>query len=250
VLYEGLKLENKQPIVTLCNRFSKQKGNRRRWIMNYRRHFIKLIIGGFTGLGLIFSPLAAWIRPVWAAAKKIILPKGTRMENLIGKNPTNLDTRNLDLTPLEDFETMGLDDHPVNLSKWQLEIDGRVEDPVKLTYSQIIERPPVKRDVLLICPGVFAYHARWEGISASKLLEIARIHPDATHVSFSGPEGSDEKSVRFSKEDILSERVFLAYRVNGQVLPRKHGFPLRVVAEGHYGGEWIKYVYKITAYKS
>ena len=60
--------------------------------MNNRRHFIKLILGGFAGLGLIFSPLAAGIRLVWAKAKKNILPKGTRMKNLIGKDPANLGT--------------------------------------------------------------------------------------------------------------------------------------------------------------
>ena len=55
----------------------KQNSNRNRLFMNHRRHFIKLIMGGFAGLGLIFSPLAAGIRLVWAAAKKIILPIGT-----------------------------------------------------------------------------------------------------------------------------------------------------------------------------
>jgi sulfoxide reductase catalytic subunit YedY len=219
-------------------------------MMNYRRHFIKLILSGFAGLGFLLSPLAAGFRLAWAKTKKIILRKGTRMENLIGKNPADLDTRNLDLTPLEDFETMGLDDHRVNLNKWQLEIDGLVQKPFKLAYSQVIELAPVKRDVLMICPGVFAYHARWEGISVGKLLEMARVNPDATHVIFSGPKGTREKSERFLIEDILSERVFLAYGVNDQVLPRQHGFPLRVVAEGYYGGEWLKYVYKITAYKS
>ena len=227
-----------------------QKRNRKRLFMNHRRHFMKMILGGFAGLGLIFSPLAVGIRLVWAAAKKIILPKGTPMETLIGKNPGDLDTQNLDLTPLEKFETMGLDDHQVDLNTWRLEINGRVQNPVKLTYAQVIEIPPVRRDVLLICPGVFAYHARWEGISVAKLLEMARINPDATHVSFSGPEGTYEKSERFPLEDILSGRVFLAYRVNDRVLPKKHGFPLRVVAEGYYGGDWVKYVHKITAHKS
>ncbi len=47
-------------------------------------------------------------------------------------------------------------------------------------------------------------------------------------------------------EDVISNRVFLAYQVNGEVLPRRHGFPLRVVAEGYYGYDWVKYVRKIT----
>ena len=217
--------------------------------MKERRQFIKLMLGLSTGTGFLLSPLATGMRLVWAAAKKIILPKGTRMETLVGKNPANLDTQNLDLTPLEEFETMGLDDHHVNLNTWRLEISGRVQRPVKLTYSQVIEIPSVKRDVLVVCPGFFAYHARWEGVSAAKLLEMAQASPDATHVFFSGPDGTYEKSERFPMEDILSEKVFLAYRVNDNVLPEKHGFPLRVVAEGYYGGDWVKYVDKITAIK-
>jgi sulfoxide reductase catalytic subunit YedY len=38
------------------------------------------------------------------------------------------------------------------------------------------------------------------------------------------------------------KKIFLAYRVNGQELPKKHGFPLRLVYEDAYGSEWIKYV--------
>lgn len=219
-------------------------------IMKKRRQFIKMILGFFAGLGVLFSPLAAGMRLVWAEAKKMILPKGTRMETLVNKNPEDLDTQNLDLTPLEEFETMGLDDHQVDLNKWQLEISGLVQRPVKLRYSQITEIPSVKRDVLLICPGFFAYHARWEGVSVAKLLEMAQASPDVTHVSFSGPEGRYEKTERFPIEDIRSEKVFLAYKVNDNVLPKKHGFPLRVVAEGYYGGNWVKYAYKVTAHKS
>ena len=217
--------------------------------MEKRRQFIKLMLGFFAGLGLLFSPLAAGIRWVWAKAQKIILPKGTQVKTLIGKNPANLDTRNLDLTPTEKFGTMGLDSHQVDLNKWQLEISGRVQRPIKLRYSQVTEMPSVKKDVLLICPGVFAYHARWEGVSVAKLLEMAQTSPDVTHVSFSGPKGRGEKTERFPIEDIRTGKVFLAYRVNGKVLPEKHGYPLRLVAEDYYGGVWVKYVYKVTADK-
>jgi len=218
-------------------------------VMNKRRQFIKLILGFLAGMGVLFSPLAAGIRWIWAKAQKIILPKGTRTETLIGKNPANLDTRNLDLTPLEKFETMGLDSHQVDLNKWQLEISGRVQRPIKLRYSQLTEMPSVKKDVLLICPGFFAYHARWQGVSVAKLLEKAQSSSDVTHVSFSGPEGRNERTERFPIEDIRSDKVFLAYNVNNNVLPEKHGFPLRAVAEGYYGSRWVKYVYKIMVHK-
>jgi sulfoxide reductase catalytic subunit YedY len=91
--------------------------------------------------------------------------------------------------------------------------------------------PSIERNVLLICPGVFAYHARWKGVSVAKLLETAEMDTGVTNVTFSGPDGTYEKTERFPIEDILSDKVFLAYSVNDNVLPKKHGFPLRVVAE-------------------
>jgi sulfoxide reductase catalytic subunit YedY len=218
--------------------------------MHNRRQFIKTILGFLGGLGLAFGPIANGVGVVFAKVKKIILPKGTRMNSLAGKNPANLDTRNLDLTPVEEFETMGLDDHDVYLNKWQLEIDGHVHRSLRLTYNQIIQMPSIERNVLLICPGVFAYHARWKGISVAKLLETAEVGSGVTYVTFSGPDRTYEKTERFPIEDILSDKVFLAYSVNDSVLPKKHGFPLRVVAEDYYGGDWVKYVYRVTVNKS
>jgi sulfoxide reductase catalytic subunit YedY len=34
--------------------------------------------------------------------------------------------------------------------------------------------------------------------------------------------------------------------VNGKDLPRRHGFPLRVVAEDSYGSDWVKYVTRVS----
>jgi sulfoxide reductase catalytic subunit YedY len=217
--------------------------------MHNRRQFLKMITGFVSGMGLLFSPFANGARHVFAKAKKILLPEGTRMETLVGKHPASLDTRSLELTPLEEFATMGLSDHDVALDKWRLEIKGHVHRSLRLTYNQIIQMPPIERNVLLICPGVFAYHARWKGISVAKLLETAGGDSAATHVTFSGPEGTYGKTERFPLKDILADKVFLAYGVNDSVLPKKHGFPLRVVAEDYYGGDWVKYVYRVTVNK-
>jgi sulfoxide reductase catalytic subunit YedY len=52
---------------------------------------------------------------------------------------------------------------------------------------------------------------------------------------------------QFNLEDVRSNKVFLAYEVNGKVLPQKHGFPLRAVAEDSYGSTWTKYVNTVEA---
>ena len=214
--------------------------------MEKRRQFLKKTLGFVSAVSLLFTPLFSLLRVVYAETKRIILPKGTKRQSLAQKNPKHLDTRNLEITPLKDFETMGLDDHEVNPDQWRLHIDGRVKEPQKLTYTELKAMPSIERKVLLICPGVFAIYGRWKGISMERLLQRSGIDKDATHVTFDGPEGDYEKVERFPLEEILSGKVFLAYEVNGKPLPTKHGFPLRLVAEDHYGNDWVKYVYKVT----
>jgi sulfoxide reductase catalytic subunit YedY len=193
--------------------------------------------------------MGKWLAKAYAETKRILLPKGTDLSTLSNKNPATLDTRNLEVRPLKDFETMGQDDYKVNLKSWRLIIEGNVDAAMKLTYPRILELPSIERKVLLICPGFFANHGSWKGVSLMTVLNLARINADTTHIIVSGPQGSYEKAEKFPIADIRSDKVFLAYQVNGVDLPQKHGFPLRIVAEDYYGNDWVKYVYKIEAIK-
>ena len=73
------------------------------------------------------------------------------------------------------------------------------------------------------------------------------LKPGVTRVAFSGPKGDRSRTEEFPIADIRSGKVFLAWQVNGEPLPEKHGFPLRVVAEEYYGARWLKFVDTITA---
>jgi len=213
-----------------------------------RRYFIKTMIRLLAGISLFLGLLSAALQRAWAETKRIILPKGTKMSSLVNHNPATLDARNLEVIALEDFETMGLTDHQVNLDQWRLEVTGIVKKPLKLSYAQLLKLPSIERDVLLICPGFFTNHGRWKGVSVMELLKMAGAEAGITHVSFRGPAGRYAKAERFPMDEIIADKIFLAYRVNGNVLPKEHGYPLRVVAEDHYGSEWVKYVHKIEAH--
>jgi DMSO/TMAO reductase YedYZ molybdopterin-dependent catalytic subunit len=130
-----------------------------------RRNFIRKTIHFLGGIGLLGGPLLTVVKNGWAQTKRIILPKGTPMSSLISRNPATLDTRKLEVTPLEKFETMGLTDHEVDLNRWRLEITGEVRKPLQITYSQLLARPAIERNVILICPGFFTNYGRWKGIS-------------------------------------------------------------------------------------
>jgi DMSO/TMAO reductase YedYZ molybdopterin-dependent catalytic subunit len=217
--------------------------------MEKRRQFLRKIFGFVAGVSLSLTPAFSLLKAALAKSARTILPKGTKRETLVNQNPADLDATHLEVTPLQDFGTMGLSDHAENLGKWRLQVIGHVENPLGLKYDEILAMPAIERSVLLICPGFFANHGRWKGISIRTILEMAHAKKDATHVSVYGPEGDHQNSQRYPMQDIQSDKVFLAYEVNGKPLPQRHGFPLRAVAEDHFGYDWVKYVYKVEVNK-
>lgn len=211
-----------------------------------RREIIKLLLSICAGASVYGSKIGSGLRTAYAKAKKVLLPKGTEMETLTSKNPAKLDASNLDTSPMSEFDVMGQTEHKADLNEWRLSLSGAIETPKILTYEEVGKLPSIERNVLIICPGFFAYNGLWKGISMAKLLTDAKLKADVTHVKFSGPKGIAKKSKNFSIEEVMMEKVFLAYQVNGKPLPQHHEFPLRLVAEDHYGGCWVKYVDTMT----
>ncbi len=212
-----------------------------------RRKFVRLVVTALAGLEALFMPIVSTIGRVFASSGRIVVPRGTERSDLVNKDPKTLDTRNLEITPIKEFETMGLEDYQVDLDAWRLIVDGAVDNPLRLTYSDVFRLPVVEKQTLLICPNVFVNNGVWKGLSVKALLEKAQVARDANYVTFRGPEGNYESTMRIPMADVESGKVILAYAVNGKILPRKHGFPLRLVAEDYYGHDWVKYVYRMTA---
>lgn len=215
--------------------------------MPNRRGFFKQAIAAIAGAGALFAPVRYLVNLASGHSVKTIVPRDTPWTDLRNRNPEELDTSDLPITPLENFGTMGLEDYDADLDTWRLIVEGEVDKPLTLTLTELMNLPSVERAVLLICPGFFANHGLWTGVSMPELLKSAQMRKNVTHVTFSGPEGPYAKTHRVPISDALSDKVFMAYKVNGVPLPRKHGFPLRLVAEGYYGYDWVKYVYKVTA---
>jgi len=203
-----------------------------------RRNFIKSFWSGLFGFVLSIP----FVSTLGAQVKKI-LPKGFKREKLKDMNPAEIDNRNLDVDPLGKFRTMGPTDVPVDVTTYQLKIRGAVHHPLSLSYDQILKLPPLTEVVLLICPGFFANNGRWTGVSLKTLLQDAQVKKDAKYVDV---RGAYEKGVRIPLRDLDRKKIFLAYRVNGEMLPRKHGFPLRLVYEDAYGYDWVKYVDEVV----
>jgi len=212
-----------------------------------RRQFTILMAAIAGRMALVGSPLCLLLKRAWARGRRRVLPAQTDLATLIYENPAQLDPRKLPITPISQFGTMGLTEHRVNLDRWRLSIGGAVTGPLSLSLDRIKALPAAERDVLLICPGVFAYYARWRGVSVNVLLQQAGVSPQATDVDVSGPYGESQKRERFPLATVRTGKLFLAYGVNGVPLPEKHGYPLRLVAEDQVGSQWVKFVDRIEA---
>lgn len=215
-------------------------------MLETRRRFVKKFLALMAGFGWGMGPSPFAAHASASPKAKTVIPKETPMDELRSMNPKDIDASNLDLTPLEKFGTMGLDDHEVEPDKWRLVVEGQVGQQLSLSYADVMALPPLERTVLMICPGFFANNGKWKGVSIRELLARAEAMADVTHITFRGPSGRYEKVLRVPIADVTSDKVFLAYAVNGTVLPKKHGFPLRLVAEGYYGYDWVKYVDKVV----
>ena len=157
-------------------------------------------------------------------------------------NPAEIDSRNLEIDPLGKFGTMGPTDAATDLKTYRLKVTGKIGTPLSLSYDEILKYPSLTEAVLLICPGFFANNGRWTGVNLKSLLEEAQIRKEAQSIDIVG---AGEKRVRIPLKELDQKRILLAYRVNGEALPQKHGSPLRLVYEDAYGSDWVKYVNEI-----
>jgi len=158
-------------------------------------------------------------------------------------NPAEIDNRNLEVDPLNQFGTMGPTDVAIDLKTYRLKLTGKVGHPLSLSYDQVLKYPSLTETVLLICPGFFSINGRWTGVNLKTLLQGAQIKKGAQYIDIVG---AQEKGIRIPLKLLDQKKIFLAYQVNGETLPQKHGFPLRLVYEDAYGSDWVKYVNEIV----
>jgi DMSO/TMAO reductase YedYZ molybdopterin-dependent catalytic subunit len=130
----------------------------------------------------------------------------------------------------------------VDISSWRLELTDGFANPRSLTYEELLAHPTVKKREQLVCPGLFAYYADWEGIPLDILLHEGEVAPDYSKVDFTALDGY---TVSFTRSEIEASSLFLAVRVYDRTLPAAEGFPVRLVAGGFSGGKWVRWLKEI-----
>ena len=176
------------------------------------------------------------------AQERVRVDSTTPSRRIIMMDPKLVDPSALPLTAVESQHSTGTP-QSVDLPSWRLKLSGKgITTPLSLTFDELSKLTMVKKRVLLICPGVFYDYLEWEGVPLQVLLEKAGAG-DYARVVFTSVDGY---KADFKKAEVQTGLIMVALMGNGVPLPRAHGFPARIVAEGVYGGRWVKYLTAIT----
>jgi DMSO/TMAO reductase YedYZ molybdopterin-dependent catalytic subunit len=138
-------------------------------------------------------------------------------------------------------------DPDVARESWRLDIVGQVENPRVYSFADIAAMPAVEQETTLLCIsyGVgsgLCSNAIWKGVPLPTLLAQVKPKPNVTTVLFRAADGYYE-TFRFEKA--MEETTLVAYEMNGEPLPRRHGFPLRLIVPGLYGEKNPKWLTRI-----
>ena len=153
------------------------------------------------------------------------------------------------ITPNDKFYvvTKNVVDPRVNRALWALEVNGLVDRPQTYDLARIEAMSPIEQETTLMCIsnpiawGLIS-NAVWTGIPMRTLLEEAGVRDGAIEVKLHGADGYTDT---FSIAKAMEDTTLVAYGMNGEPLPQRHGFPARVIVPGLYGEKNVKWVTRI-----
>ena len=153
---------------------------------------------------------------------------------------------------------------------YYLPIEGEVLQPTVINYEDIIRMPSKSLGLPLECSGnkrsyfnPKVYGEQWEdgaisqglwkGVPLSNLLSFAGLKRTALEVVFEAYDYGKRKDLAGSFNYIRSIPIrkalhpdtLIAYELNGNPIPFKHGFPFRLVAPQWYAMASVKWLKRI-----
>jgi DMSO/TMAO reductase YedYZ molybdopterin-dependent catalytic subunit len=128
---------------------------------------------------------------------------------------------------------------------WRLRIDGLVEQPLELSYRELLALPKAHQVSTFHCvTGWIVNNVRWGGVRFHDLLAAAGPLPRARAIHFISAEKPYDDYLELRQ--VALRNVMLAYEQDGKPLLREHGAPVRVVIPEMYGYKNVKWVERIT----
>lgn len=135
------------------------------------------------------------------------------------------------------------DPEPIDRESWTLRVGGAVSTPRAYTYADLA--PADRRRATLDCTSGWYTEQAWAGVRVGRLLDDVEPSNNARWVRFESVTG-----YRWNLPIEEARGALLATRVGGERLSHGHGAPLRLVAPGRRGFQWVKWVERIEVRES
>ncbi|KAK3674632.1 hypothetical protein LTR78_005354 [Recurvomyces mirabilis] len=169
----------------------------------------------------------------------------------------------------------------IDKDKYYFDLDGLVKETKRFTLDDLMDEskyPRMEQTVTIQCSGTRRIEqinqysgegdeminapwaegaigtAKYVGVSLKKVIKACGgLVYQGNHLEFYGADTYFKKnqvhnylvSVPWSK--VKANEVMLAWEMNGEPLPRIHGYPLRIVVMGYIGARSCKWLYRIKA---
>ncbi len=139
----------------------------------------------------------------------------------------------------------------VDHTSWELTVDGMVDKKLRFSYDDLRDMAVEERDITLTCVsnevgGRYVGAARWLGVPLKRILDEAGVASGSDQLISTDVDGFKIGTPMAALMD--GRPAIIAIGMNGQVLPREHGFPARMVVPGLYGYiSATKWVTRLTA---
>lgn len=136
----------------------------------------------------------------------------------------------------------------IDLARWQLEVFGLVETPLRLTREQFNAFPRVKVFADFHCVTRWSRLGNiWEGVSTRELLSRAGIKPEARFVVLHGYDNAWTTNLPLA--DFLAEDALITDLHDGEPILPDHGGPVRAMVPQLYAWKSAKWLCGIEAFR-
>jgi DMSO/TMAO reductase YedYZ molybdopterin-dependent catalytic subunit len=138
-----------------------------------------------------------------------------------------------------------------NFADFRLRVDGLVGRPLSLSLAGLRAMPSRTQITRHDCVEGWSAIGQWTGVPLSRLLDLAGLRDSANYIVFHCADtyGSQGRPYYESIDliDAFHPQTILAYDMNGEQLPERHGAPLRARVERQLGYKHAKYVTRLEA---